>query len=249
MTTRSTKRSSLVLTLFLILTLCTWWQTRTIKIKWPGVPPVPTARGATAMTLGDNQFSYRIFALTLQNLGDTGGDVTPLYDYDYQKLKDWFWLAQALDPVANHVPLIAAYYFGAVRKPEDIRVVVDYLAVAGKSNIGEKWRWLAQAVFLARHRLEDKDYALKLAYELADIKSVDRPMPAWTKQMPAFVLKAMGDREAAKDIMVAILTTEGENMHPNEVNFMLSYLQEQLGYNLEDLGFKTKDSKDHKDSK
>lgn len=241
--TRTTKSASLFLVFFLILTLCAWWQTREIKIKWPGVPPVPEARGATAMTLGDNQFSYRIFALTLQNLGDTGGDVTPLQEYDYQKLKHWFWLAHALDPVANHVPMIAAYYFGATRKPEDIRVVVDYLAVAGKSNIGEKWRWLAHAVFLARHRLNDLDYALRLARDLAAVESKDRPMPAWTKQMPAFVYKAQGDREAARDIMLAILATDQENMHPNEINFMLAYLEEQLGYNLEDLGIvkKTED--------
>lgn len=244
--TRAKTQTTLFFLFFLILTICAWWQTRTVKIKWPGVPPVPSARGAAAMTLGDNQLSYRVFALTLQNLGDTGGDVTPLQDYDYKKLRHWFWLAQALDPKADHVPMIAAYYFGATRKPEDIRVVVDYLAVAGKSNIGEKWRWLVHAVFLARHRLNDLEYALRLAYDLADIRSEDRPMPAWTKQMPAFVLKAQGDREAAKDIILALLATDQKNMHPNEINFMLSYLEEQLGYRLEDLGITQRETEGEK---
>jgi len=107
------------------------------------VPPAPTPRGAVAMSLGDAEFSYRFLALMLQNLGDAGGETTPLKDYNYKKIGQWFFLLHALDPASDHVPMIAAYYFGVTRVPADVAEVVRYLSVVGQIPGGEKWRWRA----------------------------------------------------------------------------------------------------------
>ncbi|MDF3023903.1 MAG: hypothetical protein K0R10_1264 [Alphaproteobacteria bacterium] len=212
----------------LALNLAFWAGTKFIYAKWEGVPPVPTRAGATMMALGDQQFSYRLAAITLQNLGDSGGRVTPIRDYDYAKLGAWFDLLDGLDPASDHVPMLAAYYFGATRVPADVAVIVDYLAKVGERPVGSKWRWLVHAVFLARHRLGDLQVALDLAYKLSKMQLQDDVMPAWGRQMPAFVLKAKGDREDARKIMVDLLAS-GKTFHPNEINFMKAYLIEELG--------------------
>ena len=67
----------------LILTIALWLTGHSIQPKWPGVPPVPTKASAKAMTFGDAQFSYRFNALILQNIGDTGGRITPIDDYSF----------------------------------------------------------------------------------------------------------------------------------------------------------------------
>jgi len=221
-------RANILLAAALALNLAFWAGSKFIYAKWEGVPPVPTRDGAAMMALGDTQFAYRLGAITLQNLGDSGGRVTPIRSYDYARLGAWFKLLDDLDPASDHVPMLAAYYFGATRVPADVAVVVDYLSVAGVRPIGSKWRWLVHAIFLARHRLGDLQLALDLAYKLSKMQLVDDAMPAWARQMPAFVLKEQGDREDARKIITELLLT-GHGFHPNEINFMKSYLTEDLG--------------------
>jgi hypothetical protein len=217
----------LCLALVLLLQLAFWSASRQVIPKWGGVPPVPTQQGATMMTLGDPEFSFRFLAITLQSLGDGNGQSTPLKDYNYATLGQWFFLLNRLDAVSDHVPMIAAYYFGATRVPKDVAEVVKYLGQIGQDTRGEKWRWLAQAVYLARHRMDDLSLALDLAYKLAKLEA-DAPMPSWTKQMPAFILKEQGDTAAARQLMEEMLLST-QQAHPNEINFMSSYLVEQLG--------------------
>ncbi len=185
------------------------------------------------MTLGDAEFSFRTNALDLQNLGDSGGQTTPLYAYDYKKLLKWFWLLNDLNPASNHLPHIAAYYFGAIKTPEDVaikdaRILIEYLGHVGQNPVGEKWRYLAHAVYLAQHRVKDLHLALDLAYTLSKMKLSDgRELPFWAREMPAFVLKREGDDDAAKDLALNMLRT-GKDLPPQEINFLKSFLTEQL---------------------
>ncbi len=225
---RIRRNVSMAALFFLGLNFLFWIGSSDIYARWDGVPPVPTRDGALMMTLGDSEFSYRFGAITLQNLGDTGGQTTPLKDYDYQALKGWFWLLNDLDPASDDVPMLAAYYFGATRSPKDAAVLVDYLGKIGQNEAGSKWRWLVQAIFMARHRMNNLQVALDLAYKLAKMNPAGDTLPEWARQMPAFVLKEQGDRQAARKVVEDLLLSS-QNFHPNEVNFMKSYLMEQLG--------------------
>lgn len=213
---------------FLALNTFFWTGARDVFMKWGGVPPVPTKTGALAMSLGDTELAFRLGAFTLQGLGDGGGQTARMSDYDYKKLERWFWLMNELDPASDHVPMLASYYFSASSKKEDIMVLVNYLGTVGQSPYGSKWRWLAQAVLMARHKLNNLDLALDLAYKLSKMQPIGETLPHWARQMPAFVLAAKGDKEDARKLMEDMLLTS-ERFHPNEVNFMKGYLIEQLG--------------------
>lgn len=184
--------------------------------------------------LGDPELSYRALALMLQNLGDVGVDTTPLKGYNYERLGRWFFLLDSLDPFSDHVPMIAAYYFGATRIPNDAAVVADYLGKVGQATAGEKWRWLAQAAYLAQHRMNNLDLALSFAYKLSRMGQAGVDMPQWARQMPAFILRTKGDKEAARQLMKNMLVTE-KSAHPAEINFMQSYLIDELGVDPEEV--------------
>jgi len=216
----------MALTFILGLNFLFWCGSRDIYERWSGVPPVPSRIGAVMMTLGDPEFSYRSLALGLQNLGDIGVDTTPLKDYNYQELGKWFFLLDSLDPVSDHVPYIAAYYFGATKVPEDMAFVVKYLSVVGQRPVDEKWRWLGYAVYAAQHRMYDLDLALKLAYALAKMPN-SATMPQWARDMPAFVLKNKGDKEAARELMENMLATE--NLSLDEINNLKYTLISEMG--------------------
>jgi tetratricopeptide (TPR) repeat protein len=216
----------LIFVFILICNIATWLYARDFQAKWFNVPPVPSVQGAEAFSVGDKAFSYRSFGIMLQNLGDTGGRSTALDDYNYDELSKWFLLLNKLDPESHFVPFLASYYFGAVQDTDKLYPLVDYLSVVGQRPGAQRWRWLGQAVYLARFEMNDLDFALELAHQLAKIE--DEDAPAWTKQMPAFVYNARGNKEEALAVMMEILRTSADKIHPNEVNHTRDYICNRL---------------------
>lgn len=213
--------------LALALNLCVWWQALPQRAQWGNVPPVPSSPQAAAMfALGDTQLAYRSFSLLIQNLGDAGGQARPLEVYDYDRLSAWFWLLDKLDPKANYIPSIAGFYFSANQNTTALDPLIDYLATVGVRPVRQKWRWLAQAVYLARFVQNDYDKALVLAERLAALDYED--MPTWTDQMPAFVRMQQGDKEGAYNIMINVLNSEARSLQPAEVNFMREYICDRI---------------------
>ena len=222
------RRINIFLALALALNALLWTGSRHMRAWWAGVPPVPSQNGAVALTLGDREFAFRTGALGLQNLGDNGGRIVPLKDYDYGKIGAWLWMLHGLNPASEHLPVTAAYYYGAERTPENVAVIVDYLSVIGQNPAGEKFRWLADAAFLARHRMNDLDRALDIAYTLARMEPAHRPLPVWARQLPALILEAKGEKDAARRLMEGILA-DAEHLPPQEINFMAGWLAEKTG--------------------
>lgn len=220
---------TLVKGLLLLVLACNiglWSSVRGQQDKWLNVPPAPDVRFAASYGLGDAQLSYRSMGLMIQNMGDSGGRTVSLQDYNYHELVKWFFLADTLDPVSNYVPYLAAFYFGGVQEPEKFRPVLDYLEQVGSRSEGEKWRFLAHAVYLARFELEDQDTALSLATKLARVNNPK--MPGWARQMPAFIMNTQGKKEAAYALLLEMLKTDPEKLAPNEANFLRWYICERI---------------------
>lgn len=213
--------------LVMAMTLSLWFYGYSFRERWMNVPPAPSGFSATASVLGDAQMAYRVYGLMLQNMGDYGGHTANLREYDYNALGTWLNMLDLLDPRSDYVPLLAAFYFGgATDVPEKLPPLVEYLRRAGSSAEGEKWRWLAQAVYIARYRMNDMDKALSLAQELAENKSPN--LPAWAKNMPALILSARGEKEAAYALLLEILRTQADTLSPYEVTFTLDMMCNRL---------------------
>lgn len=210
----------------LIANVVVWLQVRDVKGYWANVPPVPGVRGASLFALGDQQLAYRVIGIMLQNLGDTGGRSAAFDEYDYETLTRWFFLNDELDPESSFTPFLASFYYGSVKDHSKLRSLLTYLREIGARPGGQRWRWLAHGVYLARFQMNDLDIALEFANLLADVE--DKNMPAWTKQMPAFILNAKGNKEEALAIMIEILKTSADKIHPNEVNFTRDYICTRL---------------------
>lgn len=205
------RRVQILIAFTLLLCFSLWLSVRETQSRWINVPPLPSRLSVAASSLSDSSFAYRSIGLMLQNLGDVGGRTTSLRDYDTARLKDWFMLQNALDPRSNFTPGLAAYYFGGIEdSPQHLNPLIDYLEFVGNDPQGEKWRWLAQAVFISRFRAKDMDRALILAKELAALADKNPHIPIWARQMPALVLTAKGDKEAARFILLSILKSNAE---------------------------------------
>lgn len=197
-----------------------------MRDTWPGIAPAPSKEAALFYGYGDQQLSYRNVGLILQNAGDTGGRVTNFRDYDYNIIEEWLWLSDALDPKANYVPSLAAFYFSAAKEPDKIRHLVDYLAHVGSDPTGERWRWLGHAVYLSRFATKDQAKALELARKLAAMDAPD--MPVWTKVMPAYVQNAMGDKKSARDLLLLMVADPHMKQEQADINQSCWYINEHL---------------------
>ncbi|MBF0375452.1 MAG: hypothetical protein HQL39_18830, partial [Alphaproteobacteria bacterium] len=202
-----------------------WWNTRDMRPSFAVVPPVPTREAIQALAFGDGQFLYRALGLNIQNAGDDGGRFTPLKNYDYGRLEGWFMALDGLDPVADFVPVVAGYYYSNTLKRDDVRHVVAYLRHHAMRDPARKWRWLAHAVYLARHKVKDQRLALDAARQLAGLSVPD--LPAWTRQMPAFILADLGEDEAARAVLMGIIATD-PNLPDEERAFIADYLNRRL---------------------
>jgi hypothetical protein len=211
------RRGRLLLLLALLAHGALAWHHRGLQAGWSGVPEPPPAALAPLLTLGDEQLLYRSASFGLQNMGDGGGRTTPLRDYDYARLEAWLGLLDRLDPQASYAPTLAGLYFGQTPEPEDLRRIVRYLTAVGARDPTRHWRWLAHAVYLARHRLHDLPLALEVARHLAGLAGAEAPL--WVRQMPAFALAEVGEREAARDLLETILASE-PNLAAREVALM-----------------------------
>ncbi|MBI1328164.1 MAG: hypothetical protein GC136_11070 [Alphaproteobacteria bacterium] len=217
--------------LLVILQLLLWPHVRSVETRWLNIPDAPSEEFLMLSFLGDREMAYRTMGMTLQNMGDLDGHVTPIKDYDFEHLQNWFFLLDRFNSTSNFIPYLASFYFGATQNPAQLDYVIPYLRQAAQADAGfEKWRWLVQAMFLARHRQHDMEKALKLADELAARNDPDAPI--WTKQMRAFIKADMGEKEAAYDIIIGMLKEAAEahnkNVDPAEIFFMKDYICNRL---------------------
>ncbi len=212
-----------VFILFLALQAGFWWRSLDYKPTLEIVPNVPSEISVKAISFGDFQFFFRVLGFQLQNFGDTFGRYTPLKDYDYAKLEQWFRLLDKFDKTSNYIPSMASYYFSQSQHREDVRYIISYLRSHAEGRLKEKWWWQAQAVYLAEHKLEDHDLALELALPLVKEQGV----PIWVNQLAAFIYEKKGEFDSA----LGIMNTIQENIRdipPGELKFMQYFVKERL---------------------
>jgi hypothetical protein len=212
----------LLLVVVLACQVVFWQSTKEIHPDLGIVPEVPGKQVVEALSFGDKQFYFRVLAHTIQNAGDTYGRFTSLRYYDFSKLYLWFTLLDTLDARSDMIPSMATYYFSQTQNTADVRYIVDYLYEHASRDVPHKWWWLLQSIYLAMHRLEDKDLALKVAKPM-----VNDGVPVWAQQMVAVVHEKRGEMDAAYNIMETI-RQNAENIPDKDMNYMVYFVKERL---------------------
>lgn len=216
------RRYSLLL-VFAALQAGFWGMTKAKLPNMDIVPDVPGKTAVKALSFGDEEFYFRLLALDIQNAGDTFGRFTELYKYDYKKLHAWFTLLDSLDDESNYMPFIASYYYSQTQYVPDIIYVINYLYEHSATRPEKKYWWLAQATYLAQHKLHDNDLALKMASPLEHADNA----PFWVRQLPAFVHEKRGEMEDALRI-ITYIQQHSQNIPDGELRFMTYFVQERL---------------------
>jgi hypothetical protein len=210
----------------LVSVFALWKYSRPLTIEWQNVPPAPTQTTALALSLGDEQFSYRFLGMMLQSFGNTSGRFEVFEDYDYSALYDWFLLLDNIDSRPEYLPYLATYYFGSSSIDEQIKVITKFLELVGSRSGRKKWKWLTQAVYLARYRLKDLEHAQYLARKLSNHSDPD--VGAWARNLNSYIMAEMGDKEAAINLTLMLLKNNAHEMSRQEISLLTGHVCEDL---------------------
>lgn len=181
----------------------------------PPPPPVPVLRLAA---LGEPATLAAGATLWLQYFDDQPGRSIPYRELDYARVRAWLETLLALEPDAGYPLLLAVRLYGQVNDPPRQRVMLDLAADAFVERPLERWRWLAEAAIIARHRLGDLELALDYAQRIA-AHTEPGQIPHWARDLRILVLEDMGELEAAR-VLIGGLLASGEITDPHEIRFL-----------------------------
>jgi len=219
---RQINRYGAVLAVLIVLQAVFWWQTHFIRPATEVVPIPPGKATLRALSFGDEEFYFRVQAMTLQNFGDEFGRLVSLRYYDYTNLYQWLMLLDSLDSRSDMLPSMAAYYFSQTQNTTDVRYLANYLYAHATRDVEHKWWWLLQGIYLAMHKVDDLDLALKIA------KPLTTPgVPVWAQEMAAVVYEKRGEMEDAIRIINTIQANE-DDIPDRDLRFMRYFVEERI---------------------
>ena len=185
----------------------------------PQAPPIAALR---LTSLGEPIAAANLLSLYLQAFDTQPGISIPFKDLDYDRVEGWLIRILELDPPGQYPLLMASQIYSQVPDERKQRQTLDLAYRQFLLDPNQRWRWLAHAAIMAKHRLHDLGLALRYARAINQ-HAVSAEVPNWAKQMHIFVLEDMGEYETAK-ILLGGLLASGAITDPHEARFLTQRL-------------------------
>ena len=203
-----------------------------VQIAWHAAAPAPQASAAAlhrpidtawlrVASLGDPVALAGMLVLYLQAFDNQPGVSIPFAALDYDAVLAWLGAALTLDPENQYPLMMAAHLYSRVPDEAKERRMLDFVHREFLKDPDRRWRWLAHAALVAKHRLRDPALALRYA---EDITRHAGSALHWARQMRIFILEDMGERQAAAVLLGGLLES-GEVTDPAEMRFLGERLQ------------------------
>lgn len=183
-------------------------------------PPMPAA--VRISSLNEPIAAAQMLALYLQAFDNQPGISMPFHELDYSRVADWLETILELDEETHYPLLMAAHLYAQVPDEARQRTMLEFVHGKFREDPARRWRWLAHATLMAKHRL--RDYGLALRYA-EDIARLAPGAPGWARQMRIFILEDMGEIESASVLLGGLLAT-GEVSDPSEAHFLAQRLEQ-----------------------
>lgn len=185
------------------------------------LPPAPPATVIRAASFGEPIAAAQLMLLQLQAFDNQPGISIPFADLDYGRVLGWLGSALALDPRSGYPLMMASQLYGQVPDETKQRLMCEFVHARFLEAPDARWRWLAHCAIMAKHRLRDRELALRYATEITVHAGA---ASSWARQMRIFILEEMGEIGSAKVLLGGLLAT-GEVTDPSELNFLTERLQ------------------------
>lgn len=204
----------------------------TLQVTWTWLQPKPVASAAAltapppvaalrVASAGEPVVLAQLMTLYLQAFDNQPGISIPFRNLDYQRVTQWLATILSLDPVGQYPLLMAAQVYSQVPDQSRERLVLEFVHQQFMRDPNRRWRWLAHATIMAKHRLHDNALALRYA---GDIARLAPAAPHWARQMQIFILEDIGELESAR-ILLGGLLASGQIKDERELHFLVERLE------------------------
>lgn len=190
--------------------------------KAEALPAAVSPALVRVLALNEPIAAAQMLMLYLQAFDNQPGISIPFRDLDYPRVIEWLETILALDGVTQYPLLAAAHLYAQVPVEEKQRLMLDFVRQKFLEDPERRWRWLAHASIMAKHRLRDSALALQYAEDIARFAPAE---PSWARQMRIFILEDMGERESAAILLGGLLAT-GQVTDPREAHFLSQRLEQ-----------------------
>lgn len=175
-------------------------------------------------SLGEPIAMAKMLMLQLQAFDYQSGSKIPYRNLDYARVEAWLSRILELDPGGQYPLMAASRLYAEVPDEASQRSMLDFVYRQYLADPNRRWPWLAQAAFLAKHRLKDMDLALKYASALQKYTTA-KDVPAWVTTMEIFIREDMNELETAR-VMIGGLLASGKITDRGELKFLDGRLHE-----------------------
>jgi hypothetical protein len=186
--------------------------------------PAPSIGVLRLASLGEPVAFAKGLMLYLQAFDYQSGSRIPYRDLDYDRLEDWLARILELDPQGQYPLIAASRLYAEVPVESKQRSMLEFVYREFFRDPNRRWPWLAHATVLAKHRLHDLPLALRYARAIQR-HAVAKDVPAWARQMEAFILEDMNELEAARLVIGGYLQS-GSVTDPGELKFLEEHLKQ-----------------------
>jgi hypothetical protein len=185
------------------------------------LPRPPNPEWLRVASFGEPIALAHLLTLYLQAFDNQPGVSIPYRDLDYSVVMAWLKAALELDPRGSYPLMMAAQLYAQVPDEKRTRAMLDFVQREFLHDPERRWRYLAHAAIVAKHRLHDMPLALRYA---EDITRHAKNAQNWARQMRIFILEDMGESQAAAVLLGGLLES-GEVNDPAEIRFLMERLQ------------------------
>jgi hypothetical protein len=184
----------------------------------------PTLTTLRIASLAEPVALGKLLMLYVQAFDNQPGIRLPFQKLDYNNLQQWLGRILELDPAAQYPLLAASHLYADVPDEAKKRQMLEFIYRRFFDDPNRRWRSLAHAAFIARHKLKDLPLARKYAHAIRQY-ATDKSVPSWAQQMEIFLLEDMNELESAK-ILLGGLLASGQITDPHELKFLDERLNE-----------------------
>ena len=215
----SVPKSALLLLGFAFLLQVAWHFMRPApQAKAENLTPPPSVFTLRVASFGDPIALAKILMLYLQAFDNQAGINLSLRQLDYSKVQAWLGRILELDPAGQYPLFAASRLYGETADESKQRAMLDFVYQQFLVDPNRRWKSLAHAATLAKHRLKDLPLAHKYAQAIR-LHATGGEVPSWARQMEIFLLEDMNELQSAK-ILLGGLLQSGQITDPYEFRFL-----------------------------
>lgn len=164
----------------------------------------PSAGWSKLASLGELTGAARALSLYTQSFDAQAGQAMSIRDLDLEASLQWLALSGELAPTSPYPTFLASRIYASVAGPARARRMLNWVASRYPKSPATQWPWLAHAVYVAEHELNDKQLARGYAHLLRTAAG-SHAVPEWARSMEVFLLQDLNEFEAAQALLGGLI--------------------------------------------